>query len=140
MKPVVALLPILLAGCAPVDSAGVSARTDARIATALSGLEPAAPQRCISRLRQYSLDIFDNRTVLFRSGRNLVYRADFPGGCGGLDASRTLAYETVVPGEICGGDTVRAVDRVTGSVVGVCAFSDFVPYVRPGSGVDPRRS
>jgi len=136
-----AVLPLLLiASCAPVDGAGPTGASQARLASALEGLQPSAPRRCLPRTRQYNLDFFDRRTILFRSGRNIAFRADFPNGCGSLDGSRTIAYQTVVPGEICRGDIVRVLDQVTGSVVGSCAFPEFVPYVRPGSRADPRGS
>lgn len=139
MRYFLALLPFALLGCTAVDTPERTARTQERLDRALAGLVAGAPQRCISRLRTYDLDIVDDRTALFRSGRNLVYRADFPNGCGSLDPTRTLSY-TTVSSEICRGDIVRPLDRVTGNVVGSCAFSDFVPYTRPGSGADPRGS
>lgn len=114
-------------------------RAQSRLSQALAGKVAGAPQRCISRHRINDLEIVDRGTILYKNGRDLLYRNDPEGGCGGLDATRTLVVDAR-SGDLCRGDLVRAVDRYSGATVGVCAFSDFIPYVTPGSGVRPRGS
>ena len=140
MKALALMLLPALASCGIV-SAGQSPRSEraeTRLTRALSGKIAEAPQRCISRFRRNDLEIVDRNTILFKNGRNLVYRNDPEGGCAGLDPSRTIVT-TSISDDLCQGDIIRVVDQVSQSTVGVCAFSDFIPYVGNGA-ASPRGS
>lgn len=141
MKAAALLLPVLLAGCGALgEGPPRTERAQTRLARALDGKVAGEPQRCISRFRRNDQEIIDRGTILYRNGRDLVYRNDPEGGCGGLDRSRTLVVTTIEGGDLCRGDIIRVVDPVSGALVGSCAFSDFIPYTRPGSPVRPRGS
>ena len=140
MRMLIPLLFLGLAGCSGLGDEPVrTARAETRLAQALAGLVPGEPQRCLSRFRRNDQEIVDRGTILYREGRDHVYRNDPLGGCGSLDPTRTLVV-TSFNGEYCRGDIVRVLDQTTGSIVGSCSFSDFVPYTRPGSRADRRGS
>ena len=101
----------------------------------LAGLVAGKPQRCLPRYRRNDQEIVDRGTILYRDGRDRVFRNDPPGGCGSLDPTRTLVV-TAFNDEYCRGDIIRVLDQSTGTIVGSCSFSDFVPYTRPGSRAD----
>ena len=137
--PFVLLLPLAACGGLGAEPERGPRAAD-RLAEALAGKVAGAPQRCLPRYRSVEQEIVDSRTILYRQGRGLVYRNDPPGGCAGLDRTRTLVIRPINGGDYCGGDIVRVVDQTTGTQVGSCAFSDFVPYYTPGSRADPNRS
>lgn len=111
-------------------------RAQTRLTRALDGLVAGPPQRCIPSFRGVDQEIVDRGTILFKNGRDLVFRNDPEGGCQGLDSSRTLLVSSF-GSDYCRGDLVRVLDRTTGAAVGSCSFSDFIPYTRaPGLG-DP---
>lgn len=134
------LVPALAAcGMAASGEAPRSERAQTRLTVALEGKVAGVPQQCISRFRRNELEIVDRGTILFKNGRDLVYRNDPEGGCQGLDRSRTIVT-TSISGDLCRGDTIRVIDQLSGSTVGICSFSDFTPYTRPNSRTDARSS
>lgn len=137
----VCLLPLLpLAACTGLGEEPVrTQRAETRLTEALAGKVAGQPQRCLPRYRRNEQQIVDRNTILYRNGRDLVYRNDPAGGCGGLDPTRTVVV-TTLNGDYCRGDIIRVVDQTSGAPVGSCAFSDFVPYYTPGSPADPART
>lgn len=133
------LLPLAACGASAFEQAPRTERAQTRLTRALEGKVAGAPQRCISQFRRNGQNIIDRNTILYENGRNLVYRNDPVGGCMGLDSSRILVVQPFIGGELCRGDIIRVVDQVSGSLVGSCAFSDFVPYTT-SRGPDPRGS
>lgn len=133
MKTLAPMLLCVLAACGMASTAQGprGERADTRLTQALAGKSAAPAQRCLARIRTNDLEIVDRGTILFKNGRGLVYRNDPEGGCPGLDPTRTIVT-TSLGGDLCRNDTVRVVDRTSGSVVGACALSDFVPYAAPG--------
>lgn len=134
MKALALMLVPALASCG-IASAGQSPRSEraeTRLTRALGGKVAGTARKCIARFRSNDLEIVDRNTILFKNGRNLVYRNDPEGGCAGLDPSRTIVTSSV-GSDLCRGDTIRVVDRLSRSTVGVCAFSDFIPYVGNGA-------
>lgn len=129
MLPLVVLS--MLAACAMSSTAQAprSERAETRLARALEGKVAGAPQRCVPRYRTNDLEIVDRNTILFKNGRDLVYRNDPEGGCGGLDPTRTIVTSSIGSDQ-CRGDIIRVVDRTSGNLVGSCAFADFIPYRR----------
>ena len=126
------LLPALAACGISAAERPRSERAQTRLTRALDGKIAGEPRQCISRFRRNELEIVDRNTLLSKNGRNLVYRNDPEGGCGGLDPSRTIVT-TSINGDLCRGDIVRVVDQTSGFLVGSCAFSDFVPYQPAGA-------
>lgn len=134
MKSIGFILIPMLAACGMTlgQETPRSERAQTRLTQALGDKVAGPAQRCISRFGRNDQEIIDRNTILFKNGRNLVYRNDPEGGCGGLDPSRTI-LTTSINGDLCQGDIIRVLDQVSGSVVGSCAFSDFIPYTRPGA-------
>ena len=140
MKILIPLPFLVLASCTGLGEEPVrTARAETRLSRALAGLVPGEPQRCLSQFRRNEQEIIDRGTILYRNGRDRVYRNDPLGGCGSLDSSRTLVISSF-NGEYCRGDIIRVLNQTSGSIVGSCSFSDFVPYTRPGSRADQRGS
>jgi len=140
MKALTLLLVPLVAACSQFGAEPPrTERAQTRLTRALEGLVAGPPQRCISPFRRNDQDIIDRGTILFKNGRGLVYRNDPEGGCFGLDSTRTILV-TSINGDYCRGDIIRVLDQSTGTAVGSCAFSDFIPYTRPDSRTDPRGS
>lgn len=140
MKTLALLLLPPIAACSGLGAQPPrTERAQTRLTRALEGLVAGPPQRCISPFRRNDQDIIDRGTILFKNGRDLVYRNDPEGGCQGLDRSRTILV-TSINGDYCRGDIIRVLDQTTGSTVGSCAFSDFIPYTRPNSRIDPKGS
>ena len=135
------LLPLLpLAACSGLGEEPMrTPRAETRLTEALAGKVIGEPRRCLPRYVRNDQQIVDRNTILYRNGRDLVYRNDPAGGCGGLDPTRTLVINTL-NGEYCRGDIIRIVDQTSGAFVGSCAFSDFIPYYTPGSRADPART
>lgn len=139
MKSLSILLVPLLATCGTLGEAPPrSERARTQLTEALAGKVARAPQRCLPSYRRNEQQIVDRGTILYRQGRDLLYRNDPVGGCNGLDASRTLLTESF-NGELCRGDIIRVLEPSSGTLVGTCAFGDFIPYVVPGSRADRNR-
>lgn len=143
--PAMKMLPLIvagsmLAGCTALgEEPPRSDRAQTRLTRALGGKVAGEPRRCLPRYRSVDQEIVDRNTILYRQGRDLVYRNDPIGGCNGLDRTRALLIMPVTGGEYCSGDIIRILDQQTGLNVGSCAFADFVPYYTPGSRADPSR-
>lgn len=135
MKACPLLLVPALAAC---GMAGVEQprgeRAQTRLTAALEGKVAGEPLRCIPRYSRDDLEIIDRNTILFKNGRNLVYRNDPEGGCGSLAPTRTIVTTSIGGGDLCRGDIVQVLEPSSGALVGSCAFSDFIPYRAPGTG------
>lgn len=117
-------------GLATAEQAPRGERAQTRLVRALDGLVAGEARRCIAMTESRDIEIFDRGTVLFTNGSGLVYRNDPEGGCPGLGAGRAIVSTS--PGsQLCRGDGIRVVDQLSGSVVGACAYADFIPYRRP---------
>lgn len=138
-SPGLLLLPFLAACGTLGDAPPRSDRAETQLTQALAGKVARAPQRCLPFYRRQDQQIVDRGTILYRQGRDLLYRNDPIGGCNGLDPSRTLLTVSL-SGDLCRGDIIRVLEPSTGTIVGSCAFGDFVPYVVPGSRADRRGS
>lgn len=141
MKFLPLLFVPLIASCglAAGTEAPRSERAQTRLTRALEGKVAGPPQRCISPFARNEQEIVDQRTILFKNGRNLVYRNDPEGGCQGLDQSRAIIV-TSISGDYCRGDIIRVLDQTSGNLVGSCAFSDFIPYTAPANPAEPVRN
>ena len=98
---------------------------------ALAGRVPGKPVNCIPNYRGSQMQVVDDRTILFRDGRN-VYLQTPKGGCQGLAGGYdTLVTRLYGSSQLCGGEINRMVHLNTGQGGGTCVFGDFVPYMKP---------
>jgi len=128
------LLLVLLAGCAatPQEQSRMAtehAREEAKIAVALKGLQPGKPRDCIEPRDATSTEVHGD-TILYRTGRQLIYRTDTGGGCFGLSRDDIIVTVSTT-GQLCRGDIVRTIDRSSRMPSGSCSFGDFTPYSKP---------
>jgi hypothetical protein len=74
-----------------------------------------------------------NRTVgdaiVFGGGMRRIYVNRPAGGCPDLDHGRSLTLRATT-GQVCRGDIVTVVDRLSGTSFGGCGLGDFTPYDR----------
>jgi hypothetical protein len=123
------MLPMLLvAAAAPQDAEPISPRQQARIDKALKGLTPGEAQRCVDRFRIVGTNTFES-TILYREGRDRIYRNTPNAGCRGL-ARGDLVVSQTLNGRMCRGDPVQTRERTSGRLSGACSLGDFVPYTR----------
>lgn len=135
MKSFTSVVPILVAAgvssCAPVAPEPRTPQAEAKLAAALAGKVPGAPQTCIQPYQTNETITIDDNTILFRRG-STVYRNDPPGGCNSLGTGfYTLVTRSSGSG-LCRGDIAQVADVSNGMVVGSCSLSDFVPYTPAG--------
>ena len=131
MKTLALLLVPLVAACGLSGAEPPrTERAQTRLTRALDGLVAGPPQRCIPSFRGTHQEIVDRGTILYKNGRDLVFRNDPEGGCQGLDSSRGIVVSSI-GSDYCRGDLVRVFDRTTGTTLSSCSYSDFIPYTRP---------
>ncbi len=121
----------LLISCstAPAQQAR-SPKAANELAEALAGRSPGPPTDCIPNYRSDNMQVIDDYTILFRSGRT-IYVQNPPGGCHGLGfGAYTLVSQKFGTDRLCRGDINRLVDLRTGMGGGSCVFGPFVPYTR----------
>ena len=120
---------VLISGCSAQALEKKAAMTDeARLAEALEGLHPGKPQGCLTQSRRltYHTESIGN-VILYKIGRDLIYRNDTTGGCRGSALGESLV--SVNPGpDLCRGQIIRSVNLNTGTETGSCALGDFTPY------------
>jgi len=122
----------LLASCstAPVQETR-SPKAARELADALAGRTPGPPVRCIPNYRANQMQVVDDFTILYRSGRT-VYVQNPRGGCRGLaNGGRTLVTRKFGTTDLCDGDINHLVDLSSGIGGGTCVFGPFVPYTKP---------
>lgn len=132
MRPML-LLPVLLvagglmiAADKPDRRAQEKAENDAKIAVALKGLTKAETTDCIPLRETYSTDRIGD-TILYKTGRKLIYRNDTTGGCYGLDRGDIIVTKSYT-GQLCRGDIARTVDPTSHMPSGSCALGSFTAY------------
>lgn len=136
------LIPIALAatlvGCSyappPPGAAMTDARAQSRLAKLLAGKVAGPPQSCLPYYRTNDMIVIDDYTLAYRDGSSRVWINKPAGGCnllsGGPYALVTRQVGSMGP---CRGDIAEVTDTMSGTVVGSCVMSDFVPYTKPGS-------
>ena len=130
MRIVALLAATVLAGCAAEPPPGPTPAALARLSTELAGGAPGAPVDCIARHSSGDMEVIDESTILFRSGRT-VYRNDIEGSCAGLgQPSYALVTQSFGGGRLCRGDIAQVRDLSSNSVRGSCSLGSFTPYVR----------
>ena len=68
------------------------------------------------------------RRVVFRRSRDVKYRNDASGSCGGPNDILVTRTPQV---RLCAGDIVQLVDRASRFPSGSCTLGEFVEYRRP---------
>ena len=105
-----------------------TAKAESKLARELAGKVAGAPVKCLPSHRTSDMTIIDDNTILFRDGRNLVYRNDPPGGCSPMgNAGYTLVTRSFT-GQMCRGDFVQVVDLTSRITAGACSLGEFIPY------------
>lgn len=108
------------------------ANEEARLTAALDGKVAGAKRRCIPSRDANGTESFGDKTLLFRAGRNLVYRNEIRGGsCGKIGNWNALVTIRHGSGDLCSGDIAYGADLVSGIESGRCVLGDFVPYRKP---------
>lgn len=131
MRPVAALL--VAAAASACASSAVSeprtAKAELQLQKSLQGKVAGAPVKCLPSTRTGDMTIVDDNTILFRDGRNRVYRNDPLGGCSPMGRGGYTLVTRPITGQTCRGDIVRVVDLSSGMMAGSCSLGDFIPYV-----------
>lgn len=125
-------LPIaLLAGVAGCATAATQEAQgpDPRVTAAIAGKVAGKPQSCIP-LSEASGSELVRDAIIYRVGRTRLWLADAP-GCGSSGTSDDILVQRVYGSQLCRGDIVRQVDRVSGIGGGACAIRSFTPYTTP---------
>ena len=130
------LLPLIgLAACVqtPADTARAAQAhqaTQARLDKALAGLTPGETSSCIPTLLPSVQTEAYGSTLLYRAGRNLVYRTETGGGCENAGRGDILVTKQL-QGRPCRGDIATTVSPTSRTFSGSCSLGDFTVYRRP---------
>lgn len=128
-------LPLLaLAACATTaqssqSRADTAQKEAARLTKLLSGFTPGKPQSCVTSRDLRGPEAFGETSLIFRAGRNVIYRNETRGSCRGIARGEVLITQQY-SSELCAGDIARTADLRTGFQSGSCVLGDFVPYRR----------
>ena len=117
-----------IASCSYAPPVGPSPMAQDKLAKELAGLVPQPAQACLPQYRSQDMIVVDDNTLLFRDGRNLVYRNNVQGGCH-IGAGDTLVTRSITS-SLCRGDIAQVTDLRNHMVVGSCVLGDFIPYRR----------
>jgi hypothetical protein len=135
MRPLLFAPLIAVAACAqtPADTArAAQARQAAQggLDKALAGFTRGETTSCIplASLPSAQTEAY-GPTILYRIGRNLVYRTDTAGGCEGISRGDILVTRQL-QSRPCSGDIATTVQPVSRTFSGSCSFGDFTAYRR----------
>jgi hypothetical protein len=119
----------LISSCSPSPPVARTPMAQAQLAKELAGLVPGKPETCLPHYRSQDMVTIDDHTLLFRDGRNRVYRNNLIGSChiGPGDALVTRSFGA----NMCRGDIAQVADVRNNMTVGSCVLGDFIPYTRP---------
>jgi hypothetical protein len=121
----------MLAGCAAGAPSPYALKQQAneakRLEDELAGFTPGKPKSCLSIRDIGGPESFGENTLIFRVGRNLLYRNETRGSCGRVGHGDALITQ-VWGSQLCKGDIARSADLTAGFQSGACSLGDFVPY------------
>lgn len=125
-----ALLAVLAASCAPVDSTPkpLTEKQGIALAKQLDGKVAGTPQRCISGFSATNLIRVSDDILLYRVSGNLVYENRLRYSCSGLARDNDIIVSEQFGSQKCSGDLIRLVDRTSGIQGPTCSLGEFVPY------------
>ncbi len=123
-----------LGGCATAPPQMANPAAEQRLQQLLAGKAAGPARSCLPAYRSSDMTIIDDNTVVFRDGRNRLWRSEMRSGCSRLGSGfYTLVTRTFGGQGPCGGDIAELVDLSSGITTGSCVWGDFVPYTRPGA-------
>ena len=121
-----------LSACGYGDADGAPApigEKQARLlAKELDGKVAGEPRACVSNLGMGNFIRISDDMLLYRESGRLVYQNKLRSPCPGLARDDDIIVTETHGGQLCRGDLVRLVDRVSGIPGPVCSLGDFVPY------------
>ena len=97
------------------------------LAATLAGYTPGKPVNCVENRDLTGPEAYGETTLLFRTGRKLIWRTETSGSCDAIkrgDALITHQYSS----RLCQGDIARTADLRAGFQTGSCVIGEFVPY------------
>lgn len=106
-----------------------SAQLSPALAKELAGRTPGPPTSCIRLHEIRSSRIVDETAIIYETSAQRWYVNRPPGGCPGLNPSRTLVTRTST-NSLCSGDIVRIIDPPGPIEYGSCGLGQFVPYTK----------
>jgi len=125
------LLTAALAACSTAPQPR-TAQAEAQLERLLAGKVAQQPVDCLPTYRSGDMVVIDDNTILFREGRNRIFRNDLNGGsCTGLGGGHYALVTKQFGGGLCRGDIAQVMDVSNGMTVGSCVMGDFVPYTSP---------
>ena len=110
----------------------VTERGEAQLTLMIGSRTAGTPVKCINIVsaRPDALQIIDGMGVVFRQGGTIyVSRAVDPEK---LRSTYVERLDRLLPTELCSSDRIWTYDKFNGSLTGVVALTDFVPYTREG--------
>lgn len=134
MRAVFVTLAALLGACSTTPAererrAASDAAAQAALAEELAGLTPGEPTTCLPEPARTPLSSQQfGSTIVYRVSRDLKYRTDTNGECGGRSGSDDIRVTRTPQARVCRGDIVQSFDRGSGFPTGSCALGEFVPY------------
>lgn len=124
MRPLLFVLPLAVAGCAPTAPIGADP-----LARELAGRVAGAPQACVGTLPNQNLRVIDSRTLAYDRGSELWVNR-LAAHCPSLSPLNIVIIEAT-SGQYCRGDRVRGLEP-SGIIPGPsCNLQDWIPYRRP---------
>lgn len=130
MNKMLLLVPLLLtASCSAVDATAPvrDAKAEARLDQLLAGKVAGPTRSCITHRDADRQEVIDERTIIYRVGRDLLYRNDISPSCAGLDRDSTLIRRSSSP-SLCRGDIFQVRDSGTSFERGSCSLGEFTEY------------
>jgi hypothetical protein len=128
------LLP-LLAGSLALAGAAASAKPadyEAELAHRLQGRVAGDPVQCIDLHRVRSSQIINHTAIVYDAG-SVIYVNRPDNGANTLNRNDTMVTHLPTT-QLCNVDTVRMIDRMSGTFIGVVFLGDFIPYRRVQTG------
>ena len=129
------ILPVALmtlTGCAlqPTERRlQIQAREAARLDADLAGFTAEKPMNCVPSRDLRGPEAYGDHSLIFRAGRDLIYRNDTIGSCRGVRRGEALIIRQT-SSQMCAGDMAHTADLVAGFETGSCALGQFIPYRR----------
>ena len=118
-----------VASCAPAPPMARTAEAQSHLDQLLTGRAAGPGQSCLTHFRAQDMITVDENTVLFKVG-STYYRNDFGGhGCSSLGRpGAAMVIKNPTGARYCSGEPITINDTVSGMLLGVCTFGEFVPY------------
>ena len=129
-RMMIAAAVMLLGGCATPGGNGDTQAEDPKLTKALAGKVAGEPRDCLPLMDTRDSQTF-NGSIVYNLGRSTAYRNDMQ-QCPMLGRDYIPVFN-VIGSQVCRGDIVRFVDRLSGANWGSCVVGKFVPYKTPKS-------